>query len=148
MLETLVARYYSEEDLSEEFLSQIGVCEQNARRALDSQTAYIWKENCFFHDWYVCKFAVYCEKEKTHCRITLYKRNRSIALLYRDVKSISSVGEWVSCDAQYPPSDSGNSFAQVLSIYLDHAQIFDCCLLLDNERYILIKAVDVEITEL
>lgn len=96
MLRALVEKYYTEDDLNEEQLSQIQKCWQNAEKVLPTNTVQIYSKNRWLHDWYVCGISVYCEQKKKCCRITFSKGLQSIALLCSGVESILIAGEWVS----------------------------------------------------
>lgn len=41
----------------------------------------------------------------------------------------------------------GNLFAQILEMWFDHRESFACCLLLDNERYAIIRSVQMDLLE-
>lgn len=147
MLRAIVERYYIDDDLNEEQLHQIKKCWQNAEKVLLADTVRIYNETSWFHDWYVRELAVYCEKKKKHCRITLSKRSRNIVLLCSDIESISTVGELVSSSAQYPGAFVNDSFADVFAVWFDHHESISCYLLLDNGRYAIIRSANVELFE-
>lgn len=147
MLRTLIEKYYAEDELSEEQYAEIQSARKNAEKALSADSVHLFSENHWLHDWYVCGLAIDCQDGKKHCRITFAQDTRRIVLLCSEVISIYGVGEWVSASAQYPGAGTNDSFAQVLALWLEHKRNFNCYLLLDNERYIVLQSRKIELFE-
>lgn len=147
MLRTLIEKYYAEDDLSEEQFAEIQSSREKAEKALSADSVHLFSETHWLHDWYVCGLSIDCRDEKRFCRITFTNKTRRIVLLCSEVISIYGVGEWVSASAQYPGAGTNDSFAQVLALWLEHKRNFECYLLLDNERYIVLQSRKIELFE-
>ncbi len=147
MLERLAVQYYEDDDVSEDLRTRINQCWARAKGVLRTKTINAMKQEAWFHDWYLTEFTVYCERKVQFCRITLSKRDHQCRLVFSGVEAVSMFGELISPIAKYPDSSVGTSFAQVLDTWMDYQKRFECCLLLDNERFIVLKAKDVLLCE-
>ncbi|MBE5790596.1 MAG: hypothetical protein E7322_00375 [Clostridiales bacterium] len=140
MFEKLAVQYYEEDELSVSLINEIKACMLRAEAALQKELMEIIRNNHVFHDWYVTSFNLYCEENITLCRIQVSKRETQYVLKFDGVVSVAIYGEIASSAADYPPRAQGDSFAQVLAFWIDYTDYYEICLLLDNERYIIIKA--------
>lgn len=147
MLEVLATKYYYEDELSEELLAQIEKCNQRARRVLPKTINEFIRQNHSLHDWHVSGLALYCKDNQQVCKITFTKNQIEYHMNFFDVRAFSIYGEIISSDAQYPSSHCDSSFAQVLAIWIDYHRSFEFCILLDNERFIVLVANDVSLCE-
>lgn len=147
MLRALVARYYAEDDLNEKQMLQIKRCLQNASEVLSANTIRIHNESGWLHDWCVCKLDVFCDSSGKCCRITFSKGSQEIVLLCSGVESIENFGELVSSHVLYPETSNRDSFAQVLTTWFEYKNAITCYLLLDNERYFIIRSAKMELLE-
>lgn len=143
MFEKLTAEYFAADELSNAFLNEIQTCRERAEAVLPADTARILGETHCFHDWYLTACAL---DYKNHCVLTLTKGNAAYRVQISGIAALSVIGELISDKAAYPESDRNPSFAQVMDLWLDYQNRFECCLLLDNERYIQISANGIRIT--
>lgn len=143
MFENLVSSYYAEEELGDALLNKIGECFHRAEAFMTCEGKQILQDTHSFHDWYLIECQVYCEQNMKKCRIVLSKGSTVYQLLLSEVISFSTCGELVSDNANYPQAGQDSSIAQVLTLWLDYQDCFGFCLLLDNERYINIRARNV-----
>lgn len=144
MFEKLTAEYFAADELSDAFLNEIQTCRERAEAVLPADTARILVETHCFHDWYLTACALDCEKR---CILMLAKGNAAYRVQISGIISLSAAGELISDKASYPESDRNPSFAQVMDLWLDYQNRFECCLLLDNEHYIQISANGILISE-
>jgi len=140
MFEKLAIHYYNEEQMSDALYNQIQECYHRAEAFMTKEAKYIINTTHLFHDFYLSECSIYCDHGSKKCRIALSNKREVYTILLYGVCSLSIVGELVSDKAEYPKSEQGFAFAQVLALWLDYQAFFDICLLLDNERYIIIRA--------
>ena len=145
MLEDLAMQYYAEDELSDDLQTQIEQCRQRSERIVSAEVKQIIHASHSFHDWYMTECAVYCESETKFCKIALFKGNAKCRVLFSGVSFLSISGELISHTANYPGAWENASIAQVLAIWLDYQKRLECCWLLDNERFMLLKAEDISI---
>lgn len=144
MFKKLAAEYYAADELSGAFLNELQMCRERAEAVLPAETAHILAKTHCFHDWYLTACILDC---KNHCSLTLAKGNAAYRVQISGITALSVAGELISDKASYPESDRNPSFAQVMDLWLDYQKRFECCLLLDNERYIQISANGIRISE-
>ena len=145
MFEKLAAEYYAADELSSAFLNEIQSCRKRAEAVLPAETAHILAKTHCFHDWYLTACTLDC---KNHCTLTLAKGNAAYRVQISEITALSIAGELISDKASYPESEQNPSLAQVMDLWLDHQNRFECCLLLDNERRIQLSANEILISKI
>lgn len=141
MFKPAAIRYYAEDELSDAQRLEIQRCWQRAESVIGDDIKDAIRAACSFHDWYMTEYSVYCKQLTEYCKITLKnKRNSECCVLFAGVSSISMTGDLISYTANYPGAGEHTSFAQVLDFWLDYRKDFECCWLLDSERFIIIEA--------
>lgn len=140
MFEKLAVQYYEEDELSDLLINEVRVCMRRSEAVLKKEWMAIIRDNHFFHDWYVTSFRTFCENNIMRCQLQISKGEINYVLDFDGVISMASYGEIISSTADYPPRTQGDSFAQVLDFWIDYVDCYKICILLDNERYIIIRA--------
>ena len=140
MFKKLAVQYYEENELSDLLINEVRACMRRSEAVLKKELIDIIRDNHFFHDWYVVSFRIFCENNVMRCQLQIAKEEINYVLLFDEVISMASYGEILSSTADYPPRTQGDSFAQVLDFWIDYIDCYKVCILLDNERYIIIRA--------
>ena len=140
MFEKLAVQYYEEDELSDLLVNDIRACMLRAEAVLKKEFIAIIGDNHFFHDWYVTSFKIFCENNIMNCQLEIAKGEIKYGLYFDGGISMALYGEIISSTADYPPRTQGDSFAQVLDFWIDYIDCYKVCILLDNERYIILKA--------
>lgn len=150
MFKKLAVQYYEEDCDGKRFrklCEKAEHCWEKAELQLSEETVEGLQRRMRLHDWCISDLSVRCEWGANQCQISLKKREDRCKLLFSNVRSLSFFGELVSPSANYPGFFDGDSFARILEIWLDYRKRFECCLLLDSERYIVIKAESMTLSE-
>lgn len=145
MFELFAKQYYEcydDEATIVRLLNQIGKYGRRASAFMTDEVKNIIGTNHSFHDWYLTKCALCCEQMTKFCKLTVSKNRESHDLLFSGIVSLQIFGELISDEAIYPESERNCSLAQILDMWFDYRTHFEFCLLLDNERFVLIKAKD------
>lgn len=140
MFKPAAIRYYAEDEMSDVQRLEIQECWKRAERAIGDDIKDVIRAACSFHDWYITECSVYCQQMTEYCKMTLHKKNSECCVLFTGVSSISITGDLISNTANYPGAWEHTSFAQVLDFWMDYQRVFECCWLLDSERFIIIEA--------
>lgn len=140
MFKKFARQYYEEEEMSDELQSEIEKRRLRAEEFMSSEAKHIIGAAHSFHDWYLTECSIYCNHGTKNCRLTLTNGGMTYSVLFSGVHSLSSFGELVSDEANYPNSALNSSLAQVLTLWFDHQKRFEFCLMLDNGRFVTIKA--------
>ena len=141
MFEALAERYYTEEEVSEDLRVRLRACWQRAESAIGQERMEFIRANAWFHDWYVLEFRLRATRKLPSCQIALYHNEAICKIQFFGIESICCHGALAATGFLYPPGKRRRpSFAQVLELWLDNQRCLECCLLLDNERFIVIKA--------
>lgn len=141
MFEKYALKYYASDDLLDFPFDEINKYVSRAEIRLGKLTP-----DRRLHDDYIIDFHVYVENESLSCKIELISHideGKTFAIIFQNVSNLSIKGELVDYAASYPSPKSTFTFAQVLDIWYDYQTSFECCILLDNERYILIKCTNI-----
>jgi len=144
MLEEMAFTYYKEDaDVSDSLFATIKECEQRAKGILKKTVVNILTEKDSFHDAYLSVINIQSDNGVTQCKMGLSHLGILYTIYFNGVSSFHVKNDIVSPDAEYPKSENESSMAQVLDIWFDYHDELECCILLDSERFVLIKTQNV-----
>lgn len=143
MFEKYAIEYYKSDDYLSNFsYDTINECIMHAEAKLEKLNPYRR-----FHDDYIVGFHIYIANDVLSCKVELSShivKNKTSTIIFHQVTSLNIQGELISTSAIYPPSQGSITFAQVLDVWFDYQSSFECCFLLDNERYFILKSKDIQ----
>ena len=146
MLKKMALDYFKEEEISSFLINDIDACKKRTNAKLDNAVICSLKTNHSFHDAYLVSVCVCSENGMALCQLSFARSDSLHRFTFRGISSLHVEGDLVSPDANYPKQKNNSSIAQVLDIWFDYQNEFECCILLDSERFILLKAQNVQIS--
>lgn len=146
MLKKMALDYFKEEEVSASLIDYVDACNQRANAKLDNAVICSLKTNHAFHDAYLASICLFSENGVVLCQLCFIQSDISHRFKFRGISSFHVEGDLVSPNANYPKEKDSSSVAQVLDIWFDYQNEFECCILLDSERFILLKAQNVQVS--
>lgn len=147
MFEKMAFDYFKEEDVPEYLVEYLDTCRKRINGKLDHEVICSLKTNHSFHDSYLTSVLVSSANNGMgSCQINLIRFDIHYIFEFYGISTFHIEGDIVSPNANYPKPKADSSIAQVLDIWFDYQKEFECCILLDSERFIILRAQDVKLT--
>lgn len=142
MLEEYAREYYNADNLTNSFYDSMNLCIARAEAQLGRLNP-----DRRFHDEYISGIKISVDSKNMCCKVELSiygYEDKKTTMVFHKVKGLKFEGEIINEKSVYPPFGSLTTIAQILDVWYDYRTYFECCFLLDNARYFVIKAEDIQ----